>query len=328
MKPIIRHFLRAGVLATLALTGAAQAQDAYPNRPIKIIVGLAPGASTDFIAREMSRSLSERLKVPVVVENKPGANTIIASNQVAKAAPDGYTLLLSNSMNATNPWVYDKLPYDYRKDLKNIVLIGVSPNLMTASPKLGINNLQEMIAFAKKKPNEFSYGSAGVGSIHHLLMAIIAQRANIQLNHIPYKGAMGAVQDVLGGNLSGYFGTITSQRDFVKRGDLKPLFVTTATRSKYMPEVPTLAENGLHGLETGYWLGLSGPAGLPPAVVILLNKEVNEILKMPAVIERLERQTISAAGGSPADMDKYFENELRFWKEAASAAKIVPTAVN
>ena len=151
-------------------------EEPYPNKPIKIIVGITPGASTDFLAREVGRGLSERLKVPVIVENKPGANTIIANNLVAKSPPDGYTLYLTNIVSAINPWMYTNMPYDYKKDMKNIVLVGVSDNLFAVNSKLGINTAQEMIAFAKKNPGQFSYGSSGVGSIHHLIMELIAEK--------------------------------------------------------------------------------------------------------------------------------------------------------
>lgn len=320
--------LLGAALAAVCMTAAAQAPEAgYPNRPIKLIVGLTPGASSDTVAREIARGLAERLKVSVIVENRPGANTIIASNMVAKAPPDGYTLLVSSSMNATNPWVYEKLPYDYRKDLKQIVLLGEAPNLMAASSKVPVNNLTELVAYAKKNPGKFAYGSAGIGSVHHLLMEIVAKRSGIELNHIPYKGGSVAIQDVIGGNLDSYFGTISSTRNFIQRGDMKPLFVTSEKRSKYMPQVGSLDEAGLKGLNSGYWLGLAAPAGVPDAIVQRINREANEVLKSPEVIERLEKQAIDVKGGSIADTEQFFEKELEFWKEAAAAAKVRPMAI-
>lgn len=321
-KALLRGTLACGLIASVT---AAVAQDSnYPNRTIKFIVGLTPGASSDTVAREVARGLSERLKVPVVVENRPGGNTLIASNMAAKADPDGYTFLVSSSMNATNPWVYKDLPYDHRKDLKNIVLLGFAPNLMGASSKAPVNNLRELIDFAKKNPGKFTYGSAGIGSVHHLLMEIVAQRAGITLNHIPYKGGSMAIQDVLGGNLDSYFGTISSISSFIQRGDMKPLFVTSNVRSKYMPQVETLEDNGLKGLNSGYWLGLAAPAGTPDSIIQRMNREVNEVLKSPQTIQRLESQAIDPRGGSVADMESFFETELAFWREAAIAAKVTP----
>ena len=166
--------------STLLYCGAAQAQDIYPNKPIKIVLGVAAGASTDFLAREVGRGLSERLKVPVVIENKAGANTIIGTNAVAKSAPDGYTLYLTTITTAINPFVYTNLPFDFKKDMKNIVWLGVADNVFAITPKMGINNAQDMIAYAKKNPGQFTYGSSGIGTIHNLLMELIADRTQVQ----------------------------------------------------------------------------------------------------------------------------------------------------
>ena len=318
----------AGLLyCTLLYCGAARAQDIYPNKPIKIVLGVPPGASTDFLAREVGRGLTERLKVPVVIENKAGANTIIGTNAVARSAPDGYTLYLTTITTAVNPFIYNNLPYDFKKDMKNIVLLGVADNVFAVTPKIGINNAQDMLAYAKKNPGQFTYGSSGIGTIPNLLMELIADRAQVQLNHIPYKGAMAAVTDVLGGNLIGYFGTISAQREFIKRGDLKPLFVTSAKRSIYLPEVQTLAEAGLPPIATGYWMGLSAPAGTSESIVSLLNKEINAILSTPEVVQKFNQQAIDPMGGSSAEMDAFFDAELKLWQAAAVAAKIVPISL-
>ena len=315
------------VCNTLLYCTATQAQEIYPNKPIKIVLGVAPGASTDFLAREVGRGLSERVKVPVVIENKAGANTIIGTNAVAKSAPDGYTLYLTTITTAINPFVYTNLPFDFKQDMRNIVLLGVADNVFAVTPKMGLNNAQDMIAYAKKNPGQFTYGSSGIGTIHNLLMELIADRTQVQVNHIPYKGAMAAVTDVLGGNLMGYFGTISAQREFIKRGDLKPLFVTSAKRSIYLPEVQTLAEAGLPPIATGYWMGLSAPAGTSDAIVNLLNKEINAILRTPDVIQKFNQQAIDPMGGSPTEMDTFFDEELKLWQAAAIAAKIVPIAL-
>ena len=320
--------IAAGLLyCTLLYCGAARAQDIYPNKPIKIVLGVPPGASTDFLAREVGRGLTERLKVPVVIENKAGANTIIGTNAVARSAPDGYTLYLTTITTAVNPFIYNNLPYDFKKDMKNIVLLGVADNVFAVTPKIGINNAQDMLAYAKKNPGQFTYGSSGIGTIHNLLMELIADRAQVQLNHIPYKGAMAAVTDVLGGNLIGYFGTISAQREFIKRGDLKPLFVTSAKRSIYLPEVQTLAEAGLPPIATGYWMGLSAPAGTSESIVSLLNKEINAILSTPEVVQKFNQQAIDPMGGSSAEMDAFFDAELKLWQAAAVAAKIIPISL-
>lgn len=327
MRFNLNHLLKVTFSLGIFLTTAAHAQVDYPSRPIRLVVGLSAGASSDTVARELARGLTEELKVPVVVENKPGANTIIASNLVAKAPPDGYTLLLSSSMNATNPWVYDKLPYDFSKDLKNIVLVGMAPNLLVSSSKTGIKNFNDFIESAKKNSGQLTYGTAGIGSVHHLLIEIIAQRTGVSLNHIPYKGGSPAIQDILGGTLDTYFGTISSTKQYVERGQMNAVFVTSSKRTKYVPNAETLAEHGIEGLESGYWLGLAGPAGLPDTIVKRLNDAVNEVLKDPQVISRLDGQAIEVMGGSTADADAFFEKELVFWKKAAQAAKVAPMDV-
>jgi tripartite-type tricarboxylate transporter receptor subunit TctC len=265
--------------------------------------------------------------VPVVIENRAGANTIIGTNVVAKSAPDGYTLYLTTITTAINPFVYTNLPFDFKKDMRNIVLLGVADNVFAVTPKMGINNAQDMIAYAKKNPGQFTYGSSGIGTIHNLLMELIADRTQVQVNHIPYKGAMAAVTDVLGGNLMGYFGTISAQREFIKRGDLKPLFVTSAKRSIYLPDVQTLAEAGLPPIATGYWMGLSAPAGTSDTIVNLLNKEINAILRSPEVIQKFNQQAIDPMGGTSKEMDTFFDEELKLWQAAAIAAKIVPISL-
>ncbi len=206
------------------------------------------------------------------------------------------------------------------------MLIASAPNLMGVRSSLSeVKDIAGLVAYAKKNPGEFSYGSAGVGSIHHLLMEVIAERAGIKLNHIPYKGGGAAMQDLLGGNIDSYFGTISSLQAHVKSGAVTPLFVTSAKRSSKMPDAETLEEFGLTGLVSDYWLGLSGPAGMPKDVIALLNKEVNEILKNPDVIKRFDELGVMPLGGTPDEMNEFFNHELEFWKAAAKAADVVPS---
>jgi len=314
------------VIGTAAISPFANSQtEPYPNRPINIVVGLSPGASSDSVAREIAKQLSNRLKVPVIVENKPGANTIIASNTVAKAKPDGYTLLLTNSMNTTNPSVQASLPYDFKKDHEHIVLLAAAPNLMGSRSSLKeVRDIASLVDYAKKNPGKYSYGSAGNGSIHHLLMEIIAERAGIKLNHIPYKGGGAAIADLLAGNIDSYFGTISSLQAHVKSGAVVPVFVTSAKRSEKMPNTETLEEYGLKGLVSDYWLGLSGPAGMPKDVVVRINKEVNDILKSPEVLKRFDELGVLPLGGTTEQMNQLFNQELEFWKAAAKAAGVSP----
>jgi len=314
--------MAAGVTAA-----TAQTSNSYPNQPVKILVGFGPGASTDTVAREIAKRLTDKWNVSVVVENRSGANSIIATNMVARAKPDGYTLLLTNSSNATNPAIYSDLPYDPVNDFDNVALIAVVYNLLSASPDLNIKNVRELISYAKANPGKFTYGSAGIGSAQHLLVELLGSAAGIELAHIPYRGGSAAMIDVLGGRLSGVITAISTQQGHVKEGKLQPLFVTGAQRSEMLPEVETLAENGFKDIVSGYWLGLTGPRGMPKDIVEKINKDVNEILKMPEVITMLKGQAMVILGGSPKDMDDYFAKEMAFWRKAAKVVHLEPLKV-
>jgi len=321
-----KHWLKHSfaAFAAVCMPAVASSADAWPAKPITLVVGYAAGASTDFVARETADFLNKELGVPVIVENRPGANTQIATDFVARAKPDGYTLLVTNSSNATNPWVYKELRSTIKKDFVNIGLVGIAYNLVSASPSLGIKNLNDLVGYARANPGKFSYGSVGIGSSQHLLVSYIAEKTGIELNHIPYKGAMAALTDVVGGNLSGMIGTITSQGPFVKKGDLQPLFVTSPERSKFLPQVETLAEHNLISVKSGYWLGISGPKGMPDSAVLKINAALNKMVADPDVLARLDKQAIDPLGGTPRDMDKFFDEELEFWRVAAKAANIDP----
>jgi len=326
---LLMNIMKAALLIGFGLIQAEVAAQVtqYPSRPVKIILGFNPGAATDLMARELAKKLGERWESPVVVENRSGANTIIATKLVAQAAPDGYTLLLSNSSNATNPAVFKNLPFDPKKDFTNISLLAIAYNLVTAAPEANIKSVKDLIKYAKNNPGKYTYGSVGVGSAQHLLMELLAKSADIQLTHVPYKGAAAAMVDVFGGRLTGMIGTISSQQTHVKAGKLQPLFVTGAKRSEILPNVETLAENGFSEIVSGYWLGLSGPAGMSPNLVKKINEDVNSVLKLPDFQEILKNQAMEVLGGSPGDMDAYFDKELVFWRNAMKVAELQPLDV-
>jgi len=314
-------------MGAVVTAAPAQTSGSYPHQPVRILVGYNPGAGTDLVAREIAKRLSDKWNVSVVVENRSGANTIIATNAVAHAKPDGYTLLLTNSSNATNPAIYSELPYDPVNGFDNIALLAIAYNLITAAPGMNIKNVRELISYAKANPGKYTYGSVGIGSSQHLLMEMLSSAAGIELVHVPYKGAGAAMVDVLGGRLSGMIGTISSQQGHVKEGKLQPLFVTGAQRSDVLPEVETLAENGFKDIVSGYWLGLSGPRGMPEDIIQKINKDVNEVLKMPEVINTFKGQAMVVLGGSPKEMDDYFATEMAFWSKAAKTARLEPLQV-
>ena len=326
---MLRLFLAGWLILSSSLVIAQASGEQYPSRPIKVIVPFGPGSTADVIARIFSDKVGQRLKQPLIIENRAGAGGTIGVAFVTKAPADGYTLLLTTSSPLTiNPLVDKNVAYRVESELTPIAVLNSIGLMLVTSPNIPAKTLPELIAYLKKNPGKFSYGSSGVGSIHNLMMELIAEKAQIQINHIPYKGAAAAILDTLGGNINGYCGTISSQQEFVKKGDLKPLFVTSAKRSSYMPDVPTLAEAGLPPIVAGYWMGLSAPAGTPDAIINLLNKEVNVVLSDPANIKKLSVQAIDPIGGTPAEMDRFYESELKLWKSAVSAAKVEPIALN
>ena len=285
----------------------------YPAKPVRLLVGYAPGASTDIVARTIAQKLTERWGMPVVVENRPGANTIIASDIAAKALADGYTLLMGNSANATNPAVYATLPYDGTKGLSSVVMVALATNLVSANPSLPADNVRELIALAKRRPGQLAYGSPGAGSSQHLVMELLGLRAGVKMTAVHYRGGAPALVDTLSGQIPMMIGTIATQEQYVKLRKLKPLMVTSAQRSPALPDVPTLAERGFPGLVSDYWLGIMGPAGLPRQIAEKINKDVNTVLERQDVRDIFARNGIAPAGGSAQEMDKYFRDEIAMW---------------
>lgn len=304
------------VLSATAMIGPAATQQTaagYPAKPVRLLVGYAPGASTDTVARIVAQKLTERWGVQVVVDNRPGANTIIASDIAAKAPADGHTLLLGNSANATNPAVYARLPYDGAKGLSSVVMTAFSTNLVSANPAFPPRGLKELIALAKSRPGQITYGTAGAGSSQHLVMELLGLRAGIKITPIHYRGGAPALVDTVSGQVPVMIGSVVLQGPYVRAGKLKPLVVTGPSRSPAMPDVPTIAEQGFPGLVSDYWLGIMGPAGLPRQVIEKINKDVNTVLTLRDVREMFARSGIAPGGGSSQEMDKYFKDELAMW---------------
>jgi tripartite-type tricarboxylate transporter receptor subunit TctC len=304
---------------------AAHAQtspSAYPSKPVRLIVGYAPGGSTDIVARVVAQRLSERWGTQVIVENRPGADTIIATEAVAKAPADGYTLLLGNSTNATNPSIITKLPYDPLKDFTSVVLMAAATNLMSANPSFPPSSLKEMIALARERPGEITYASVGAGSSQHLLVEHFALRAHVKLLHVPYKGGGPAVIDTMAGHVSTMIGTVASQESYVKAGRLKPLVVFGDKRSPVLPKVPTIGEQGFPDLRSDYWIAIMGPGRMPAAVVNKINTDVNAVLRTPDIQERFRQIGVDPLGGTPEDMDRYYRKELATWAAVVRDAKI------
>jgi len=299
----------AGIVAGAMLaTAGAAAHAAYPEKPVTMIVGFSPGGFTDVVARLVSRNLEAKLGQTFVVENKPGAAGTIAAEQVARAKPDGYTLLMGHSnSNATAPALYKNLSYDVNKDFTPIAMVASTPLILTASPKLGVKNMEEFMALAKK--GNIRYASSGVGSSQHLAAAQFAKAAGVDMLHIPYKGSAQALTDLLSGEVDVNVDSPPLMVPNIKAGKLVGIAVVSPTRIPLLPDVPTMKESGYPGVTMGQWFGIVGPAGMPRDVTDLLNKSINEVLTMPEVQKVLADKGATAGGGTPADFGKQIADD-------------------
>ncbi len=274
----------------------------------------------DFVGRAVATKLADALGNPVVVENRPGGGTNIGSEVVARAAPDGYTLLVGGVPNTANMALYQKLPYDVVKDFAPVILIDTAPNILAVHPSVPAKSVKELIALAKVRRGALTYASAGIGSSNHLSGELFRVLAGIEIVHIPYKGGGAAVVDLIAGQVSMYFGTTPSTLPFVKSGKLRALGVTTAKRTVAAPDLPTIAEAGLPGFEQSAWHGLLAPTGTPEPVIAKLNAEVNKLLRSADIVERFAVQGIDVIGGSPAEFAAFIRQDV------AKYAKLVKTA--
>ena len=315
------------VLAVVMLAGVlaeAPAQESYPIRPIRIIVPTAPGGPSDRGARLIAQELSKRWGRQVVVETRPGAGTIIGSDTVAKAAPDGYTLLLSPSTLAINPASYKKMPYNALTDFAPITQTHFVPNLFVVHPSLPVRSTKGFIAFARARPNEILYGSAGHGTNPHLTVELFASMAKVRLYHVPYKGTLPGLTDLLAGRIvvmtSSSLGLLVPH---VRSGKLRALGVSSAKRSQALPEIPSISET-VPGYESVQWSALMAPGGTAPDIVTRLYKETVAILHMPEIRDRLAADSAEIVGSSPEELAAFLRAETAKWAKVAKAAGIVP----
>ncbi len=313
----------AGALVAIVATGAwAQA---YPVRPIRIVVPFPAGGTTDVLARAVAQKLTEALGQPTVVDNRPGAGGNIGAELVAKSPPDGYTLLMGTvGTHAINPSLYPKMPYDHVRDFAPVILVAGVPNVLVINPALPINSVQELIAYGKANPGKLNFASSGNGTSIHLSGELFKTMAGVQMAHIPYKGSAPALQDLVGGQVQLMFDNLPSSLALIKAGKLKALAVTSKERAAALPDVPTLAESGLPGFEASSWFGLLAPAGTPQPVIAKLNAEVAKWLASPEAKEKLLAQGAIAAGGTPEDFARHIAAETAKWQKVVkdSGAKI------
>ena len=309
----------------LALAGTAPLRadaQSWPDKPVHIIVAFTPGSATDVIARSVSNELSARLGQPVIIENRPGAGGTIAAAQVAKSAPDGYTLLVNSSGHTVNPWIYTTLSYDTANDLKGVTILARQPNVLVVSPERGWKTVGDLVNQVKAQPGKMAFASAGVGSATHMNGEKFKVAAGIDILHVPYKGTPEALNDVMGGRVDYFFSPVVSALSLVRDKRLMALAVGSPQRASVLPDVPTTEEAGYKGSAYNYWAGLLAPAGTPPAVIERLNKELVAVLALPEVKERLAKIGGDPASTSPAEFDALVVRELKENGELVKAAGI------
>jgi tripartite-type tricarboxylate transporter receptor subunit TctC len=315
----------AGILAGLAAMQTAQAAEAvamYPSRPITIVLGFPPGGPTDIIARVVATRLAQALGQPVIVENKPGASSNIATEQVVRSAPDGYTLLVETIANATNMSVYKKLNYDTRRDLEPIVQFMASPSVLVVGSQVPAKNLKELVALAKAQPGKLDYASTGVGGSPHLAGEMLKYRAGVNIVHIPYKGATPALNDLLAGNVAMGFMTSLGLGQHIQSGKLRAIAVASPKRLPELPDLPTMAEAGLPDFQVLSWNGLAAPAKTPRPIIDRLNAEVNKILSTAEVKKQLESLGGFPVGGTPEEFTRYVDSEIRTWGAVVNSSNL------
>ena len=299
-------------LFALCTLSVARAQD-YPARSVRVIVPFSPGGAVDGPMRLIAQGLTRRLGQAVVVENKPGAGATIGTDVVAKAAPDGYTLLLASQTNAISATLYSKLPFDSIEDLTPIALIGREPGVVVVNPALPVTTLQQLIAYVRERPGKIDYASSGNGSGQHLFAALLASRTGMKMNHIPYKGSGQATTDLLAGVVSMSIPGTAGMVGHIKAGKLRALAVTGAARSPQLPDVPTVMEAGVPDYQAYVWMGLLAPKGTPAAIVERLNREVLAVLADEEVKRYMANAGIEIVGSSPAEFGTFFRNEKDLW---------------
>jgi tripartite-type tricarboxylate transporter receptor subunit TctC len=303
----------AAAIGIAALAGASAHAQSYPNKPITLIVPFPPGGPTDLVARVLAQTMSGQMGQQIIVDNRGGANGNIGSAAVAKAAPDGYTVLYNTSSITLSPALYKSLPYDVQRDLAPVGLTATVPLALVVNPAIPANNVKEFIAYAKANPGKLSYGSAGNGNITHLGAFQFLQANGIQAVHIPYKGSAPADADLVGGQIQFMTDTINSVAGFVREKRLRLLAVTTTKRTSLFPDTPTMAESGLPGFDVSAWQGLMVPANTPEPIIKRLNAEMSKALQNPEVLKKLAAQGAIPLGSTPQEYGDYIKTELTRW---------------
>lgn len=306
--------------ATVGGVGPSAAQGDYPLRPVRLIVGFGPGSAADIGARALAQRLSQTMGQQFVVENRAGAGSSIAAEQVARAEKDGYTLFLGTAANVINAVVTPNLAFDFAKDFAPVTLVTSAPIILVVHPSTGIASVAELVALAKSKPGEIFFASSGVATAPHLSGELFNMRAGIKLVHVPYQGSAQAMADLLSGRVPVMFSPASTVVAHVEQGKLKALASAAAKRPGIAPNLPTMAEAGLPDFDTSIWFGLMAPAGTPAAIIEKLARATNEALRSPDLLTPLRAQGLDTLGGTPEEFARYVESDMKKWTEVAKAA--------
>ncbi len=330
--PFLRRWLRVrlGGFGGLVLLGAiagffglaGNALAAYPDKPLRLVVPFPAGGTVDYVARQLAVQLGRELNGQVIVDNVPGAGGTIATARVAKAQPDGYTLLFTTPNHTINPALIANLPFDTLKDLAPVSLVAQIPELLVAHSAQPYNDFQGMVAYARSHPGQLNYGSAGNGTLPHITMELLLQRLGIQVTHVPYKGAAPAMNDLLGGQVGLKMDTIATATPHIRSGKLKPLAIATLKRSPLMPDVPTIAELGVPGYQGILWLGVMAPAATDPTIIALLNKAIVQAMKHPEIQKQLPADGVEILATDAATFQQLIQTEIPQWAAVVQRSKI------
>ncbi len=311
-------------IAVLSLLATAASAQAYPSKPIRLLVPLIPGGLTDLMTRVVAQKLTETWGQPAIVDNRPGASGMIASEIVAKAAPDGYTLVTVSLAHAVNASIYPKLPYDTLRDFTPVVYLADTPQILLVRPQLKILSVRDLIAAAKAKPGELNFSSGGVGGSSHMAMELFRYIAKIDLQHIPYKGGAQATLELVANRIDLNFGQWVSSARYIKSGQARALGVSTPKRIAVAPDIPTIAESGVPGFESRSWYGMLGPAKLPKAIVTKLHGEISRIIAGPDFASKFATEGVVVGDMTPEQFAEFIRQEIRRYAAVVKAAKLTP----